>query len=62
MSDLVTLTGMVLSSMPIGEYDKRLVLLTRQGADRRLCQGSQKTGKSSVGGQPSAGIRRLFSV
>ena len=61
MSDLITVQGVVLSAMPVGEYDKRIVLLTRErGKISAICKGSTPSEQSVSGSCKSFCIWNIY--
>lgn len=57
MSNFVTVNGMILSSMPVDEFDRRLVILTKErGKISVFAQGARRMNN------PLCGVTRVFSM
>lgn len=58
MSQSVVLTGMVLSAMPVGDFDKRITILTKErGKIHSLCKGRKTSKQSAYGRKQSIFVR-----
>ncbi len=63
MQDMIMVTGMILKQTPIGEYDRRICLLTKErGKISAFVRGSRKPGSrlSSAANPFSFGIFKLY--
>ena len=61
MADIVQVTGFILSSMPVGEYDRRIVILSKElGKISAFAKGARRP-NSHLMNVTVAGILILYS-